>query len=237
MAIPTAAPVNRSAKTRLRSSVPTQRSTRTVCAGRAAVIPAPKTNMPARKSTGVPATMRNAVAAAATTLATTATRAGSNRSASRPPIGALVAAPIGGRLADRFDPARVAVVAKVVAAAATAFLIVAGTPVLFLAGMFVFGAGITAAQPAQTVLVLRWVSSEDRRRVFALLFTGSAVGMAIGSFTAGYLVDLNAIDGMWPAFATAALGFLISAGLIGIAGRGAPVDEVPAPEDAPSGSA
>jgi len=151
-------------------------------------------------------------------------------------IGALVAAPIGGRLADRFDPARVAVVAKVVAAAATAFLIVAGTPVLFLAGMFVFGAGITAAQPAQTVLVLRWVGSEDRRRVFALLFTGAAVGMAIGSFTAGYLVDLNAIDGMWPAFATAALGFLISAGLIGIAGRGAPADEVPAPEDAPSGS-
>jgi len=152
-------------------------------------------------------------------------------------IGALVAAPLGGRLADRFDPARVAVIAKVVAAAATAFLIVAGTPVLFLAGMFVFGAGITAAQPSQTVLVLRWVGAEDRRRVFALLFTGSAVGMAIGSFTAGYLVDLNAIDGMWPAFATAALGFLISAALIGIAGRGAPADEVPAPEDAPSSSA
>jgi len=152
-------------------------------------------------------------------------------------IGALLAAPMGGRLADRFDPARVAVIAKVVAAAATAFLIIAGTPVLFLAGMFVFGAGITAAQPAQTVLVLRWVGSEDRRRVFALLFTGAAVGMAIGAFTAGYLVDLTAIDGMWPAFATAALGFLISAGLIGIAGRGAPADEVPAPEDAPSGSA
>jgi len=152
-------------------------------------------------------------------------------------VGALLAAPIGGRLADRFDPARVAVIAKVVAAAATAFLIVAGTPVLFLAGMFVFGAGITAAQPAQTVLVLRWVGSEDRRRVFALLFTGAAVGMAIGAFTAGYLVDLTAIDGMWPAFATAAIGFLISAGLIGIAGRGAPADEVPAPEDAPSASA
>jgi MFS family permease len=149
-------------------------------------------------------------------------------------VGALLAAPIGGRLADRFDPARVAVIAKVVAAAATAFLIVAGTPVLFLAGMFVFGAGITAAQPAQTVLVLRWVGSADRRRVFAMVFTGAAVGMAIGAFTAGYLVDLTRIDGMWTAFATAAIGFLISATLIGIAGRGAPADEVPAPEDAPS---
>ena len=118
-----------------------------------------------------------------------------------------------------------------------AFLIVAGTPALFLAGMFVFGAGITAAAPAQTLLVLRWVDSADRRRVFALLFTGSAVGMAIGAFTAGYLVDLNAIDGMWPAFATAAIGFLISAALIGLAGRGAPADEVASPRDTPTASA
>jgi MFS family permease len=152
-------------------------------------------------------------------------------------IGALVAAPLGGRLADRFNPARVIVVAQIVAALASASLIVAGTPVFFLLGMFVFGAGITAAIPVQTILVLRWVESADRRRVFALLFTGSAIGMAIGAFTAGYLVDLKKLDGMWPAFATAAIGFLISATLIGIAGRGAPVDEVPAPEDAPSASA
>src|SRR5665648_151836 len=152
-------------------------------------------------------------------------------------VGALAAAPIGGRLADRFDPARVVVITKIVAAVATTFLIVAGTPVLFLVGMLVFGAGITAAMPVQTVLVLRWVESTDRRRVFALLFTGAAVGMAIGAFTAGYLVDLTAIDGMRPAFATAAVGFLISAGLIGIAGSGAPQDEVLAPEDAPGASA
>jgi len=152
-------------------------------------------------------------------------------------IGALVAAPIGGRLADRFNPARVVVVAQIIAAVASAFLIVAGTPVLFLLGMFVFGAGITAAIPVQTILVLRWVDSADRRRVFALLFTGSAIGMAIGAFTAGFLVDLGAIDGMWPAFATAAIGFLVSATVIGIAGRGAPADEVPAPQDAPTGSA
>ena len=151
-------------------------------------------------------------------------------------IGALVAAPGGGRLADRFDPARVAVFAKIVAAAATAFLIVAGTPALFLVGMFVFGAGITAAAPAQTVLVLRWVPSIDRRRVFALQFTGMAVGMAIGAFAAGYVVDLKATNGMVPAFATGAVGFLVSAGLIGIAARGAPADEVLSPQDAPNSS-
>jgi len=152
-------------------------------------------------------------------------------------IGALVAAPIGGRLADRFDPVRVVVVAQLVAAVASALLILAGTPVLFLLGMFVFGAGITAAIPVQTILVLLWVDAADRRRVFALLFTGSAVGMAIGAFTAGFIVDLKAIDGMWPAFATGAIGYLVSATLTGIAGRGAPADEVPAPLDEPSASA
>jgi MFS family permease len=152
-------------------------------------------------------------------------------------VGALVAAPIGGRLADRFSPARVIIVAQIVAALASAFLLLAGTPMQFLAGMFFLGVGVSAAIPVQTILVLRWIDSADRRRVFALLFTGSAVGMAIGAFTAGYLVDLKKVDGMWPAFATAAIGFLVSATLIGIAGRGAPVDEVPAPEDAPAASA
>jgi MFS family permease len=152
-------------------------------------------------------------------------------------IGALVAAPVGGRLADRFNPAGVVVVAQIIAAVASACLIVAGTPVLFLLGMFVFGAGITAAIPVETILVLRWVKSADRRRVFALLSTGSAIGMAIGAFTAGYLVNLKVIDGMWPAFATAAVGFLISATMIGVAGRNAPEDETPALLDVPSGSA
>jgi MFS family permease len=152
-------------------------------------------------------------------------------------IGALVAAPIGGRLADRLNPALVVVFAQIVAAVASASLIVAGTPVLFLLGMFVFGAGITAAIPVQTILVLRWVDSADRRRVFALLFTGSAIGMAIGAFTAGFLVNLKSIDGMRPAFATAAVGFIISALVVGVAGRGAPADQDSVLEDAPSGSA
>lgn len=155
-------------------------------------------------------------------------------------IGALAAAPVGGRLADRFDPALVAVTAKIVAALATAFLIIADSPGLFLAGMFVFGAGITTAAPAQTVLVLRWVAPEERRRVFAMLFTAVAVGMAIGAFAAGYLVDLRHIDGMWPAFATSAIGFLLSAGLVGLARCGAPgADVTPAleAERAPAGSA
>lgn len=138
-------------------------------------------------------------------------------------VGALLAAPVGGRLADRVSPVLVAVVAKLVAAVGAAGLVVAGTPETFLLGMFVFGVGITAANPAQTVLVLRWVGGgEDRRRVFAWQFTGQALGMAVGAFVAGYMVDLDSIHGMWPAFATAAAGFVVSAVLILAAGHGAP---------------
>ena len=135
-------------------------------------------------------------------------------------IGALVAAPVAGRLTDRLDPVRVAVAAKLVAALGTASLLVAETPGLFLAGMFVFGVGLTAATPAMSVLVLRWVGQADRRRVFAWQFTGQALGMALGSFAAGYLVDLHRTHGMWPAFATAALGFAVSAALLAATGSG-----------------
>ncbi|WP_406831410.1 MFS transporter [Pedococcus sp. KACC 23699] len=133
-------------------------------------------------------------------------------------VGALLAAPVGGRLADRVSPVLVAVGAKVIAAAGAASLIWASSPTAFLVGMFVFGLGITAANPAQSVLVLRWVGGNDRRRVFAWQFTGQALGMAVGAFAAGYVVDLDRTNGMWPAFATAGAGFLISAELLVVAG-------------------
>jgi hypothetical protein len=112
-------------------------------------------------------------------------------------VGALLAAPVGGRLADRMSPVTVAVAAKVVAAAGAASLIWANGPVSFLVGMFVFGLGITAAGPAQSVLVLRWVGGTDRRKVFAWQFTGQALGMAVGAFAAGYVVDLDRTSGMF----------------------------------------
>ncbi|MEO9153776.1 MAG: MFS transporter [Lapillicoccus sp.] len=143
-------------------------------------------------------------------------------------IGALVAAPVGGRLADRVSPVRVAVVAKLVAALATLVLLLAGSPMVFLAAMFVFGVGITAAQPAQSVLVLRWSGATDRRKMFAWAFTGASVGMAIGALLAAQVVDLDRTDGMSGAFLMAAAGFVVSAGLLALAGRG---DAAAAPSD------
>ena len=142
-------------------------------------------------------------------------------------VGALLAAPVGGRLADRRSPVAVAVAAKVVAAAGAASLIWANGPVSFLVGMFVFGLGLTAAGPAASVLVLRWTPSDDRRKVFAYKFTGEAIGMAVGAFVAGQFVDLDRADGMVFAFSAAGLGFAVSAALIHVAGIGAPNDLAP----------
>lgn len=134
-------------------------------------------------------------------------------------VGALAAAPVGGRLADRYSAVRVAVIGKTFAGFVVAALILADTPVTFLAAMAVFGAGVTAAQPAQTMLVLEWTAAADRRRVFAWQFSGSALGMAVGAWVAGRTVDLARPDGMDVSFAIAAAGFLASAALLVIAER------------------
>ncbi|SDS35852.1 MFS transporter [Microlunatus soli] len=136
-------------------------------------------------------------------------------------VGALLAAPLGGRLADRHNPAAVAMITRLLAAVAALCLISADHPVTFLAAMALFGFGLAGGSPAQSVLALRWAAGAgDRRRIFAWLASGQALGMGLGSFIAGFLVDLDRTDGMLPAFTIAAGGFALSSILIGIAGRG-----------------
>jgi MFS family permease len=137
-------------------------------------------------------------------------------------LGALVAAPLGGRLADRHSPVRVTAVARVVAALAVAGLVLADSPTAFLALMALFGAAATGAVPAQTLLVLRWVGEADRRRVFALVFSAQALSMAAGAWVGGRLVDLSRPTGMTWSFLLAAAGFVASAGLVVALGVGAP---------------
>ncbi|MFF2372255.1 MFS transporter [Agromyces sp. NPDC058110] len=134
-------------------------------------------------------------------------------------VGALVAAPLAGRLADRFDPVRVAVIAQLIGAAGVASLVVADVPGLFLAGMLVFGLGLSAAVPAKQVLALNWSSSADRRKIFAYKFTGESLGMAAGAFLAGLVVDLDRPDGLDIGFMMAAGGFVLSSAIIAVAGR------------------
>ena len=136
-------------------------------------------------------------------------------------VGALVAAPVAGRLSDRFNPVTVAVLSQLLGALGVGALVLADSSTSFLVGMFVFGLGLTAAVPAKQVLVLRWVDGSDRRRIFAYKFTGEALGMAAGAYVAGQLVNLKDVDGLDIGFLTAAAGFTISSMIIALAGRGA----------------
>jgi MFS family permease len=143
-------------------------------------------------------------------------------------VGALVAAPLAGRLADRFNPVLVAVVAQLVGATAVGSLVFFGSPAAFFAGMLIFGLGLSAAVPAKQVLALRWSSDTDRRKIFAYKFTGESLGMAAGAFLAGLIVDLGRPDGLNAGFLMAAAGFVLSSAIIGLAGmrRGVDLDSM-----------
>jgi MFS family permease len=134
-------------------------------------------------------------------------------------IGAVLTAPFAGRLADRYSAARLAVVFELLAAVSAVAMGAAGSALLFLAAIFVFGAAVTAASPATQVMVLECVEPAQRRAIFAYQFTAMALGMAVGAFAAGWFVDLTTAGGMWPAFGAAALGFAVSAGLLTAASR------------------
>lgn len=134
-------------------------------------------------------------------------------------VGAVLAAPFAGRLADRWSAGRLAVMVSLLAAAACFGMGLAGSSSTFLAGMLVFGAAVTAAAPAMQVLVLESVPADQRRAVFAYQFTSQALGMAVGAFAAGLVIDVDTATGMWPAFAAATLGFLVTAAFLAAATR------------------
>jgi MFS family permease len=140
-------------------------------------------------------------------------------------LGAVIAAPMAGRIADRYSAVALAVVFPLVAAFSALALGLADGPRSFLVAMAVFGAAITASAPPTQVLVLDAVPPEHRRSVFAYQFTAMALGMAVGAFTAGHLIDLNRPDGMFSAFLLAAAGFAVSALLIAGVGHRSASDE------------
>src|SRR5262249_14250914 len=116
-------------------------------------------------------------------------------------VGAIVAAPIAGRLADRYPAGGLATTLTAVAALPVVGLRLATGSGAFLAAMAVFGAAITAIGPATQVLGLDNVEAAERRAAFAYQFTAMALGMAAGAFLAGHLIDLTTPHGMWPSFA------------------------------------
>ena len=128
-------------------------------------------------------------------------------------LGAVVAAPLAGRLTDRYSAGHLAIVFPLVAAVSDRLGLGWPAATSFLAAMAVFGAAITAPAPPTQVLILEAVPPSERRSVFAYQFTAMALGMAVGAFAAGQVIDLEQPDGMWPAFARQ-LGFAVTAAFL-----------------------
>ncbi|MEV0842240.1 MFS transporter [Actinocatenispora sera] len=134
-------------------------------------------------------------------------------------VGALVAAPVAGRLTDRRRPASILILAQTVAGCGTLGMLVADGAWAFCVSSFVFGCGMTGASPAKSVLVLRWTSGGDRRRVFAYRFTGESVGMALGALASGTFVDLARPTGMTTSYATASVALGLAVLVVAVAAR------------------
>jgi MFS family permease len=132
-------------------------------------------------------------------------------------LGAVLSAPVAGRLADRYPAGPLATLLTLAAGISSIGLGLASNPVQFMAAIAFFGGAVTAVAPATQVLVLECVAPEERRSVFAYQFTALALGMAAGAFAAGLVVDLQRPGGMWPAFLAAAGGFAVSAVLLNLA--------------------
>lgn len=141
-------------------------------------------------------------------------------------LGALLASPLAGRLADRARPVVVATVARLVMVLAIVVLMFAGSTPVLLVGAFAYGAALAVVQPAISVLVLGVTPPARRRDAFAWQFIGQNLGLALGGVVGGFVVDLSTPTGSRPAYAFAALASVASALLVAAVGRRIERDQV-----------
>ena len=134
-------------------------------------------------------------------------------------LGALLAAPIAGRLADRSRPVVVATAARLGMVAAIVALMYAGDALAIWGAALAYGAALAVVQPSTSVMVLDLTPADKRRDAFAWQFIGQNLGLAIGGLVGGYLVDLSSATGSRPAYAFAAACSVASAVLVGVVGR------------------
>src|SRR4051812_21590893 len=154
-------------------------------------------------------------------------------------VGALVAAPVAGRLADRGQPVIVATAARLAMVLALLGLTWSGGVAGLLSAALAYGAAYAMVQPAVSVLLLELTPTHRRRDAFAAQFIGSNLGLALGGLVGGWLVGLSTPTGVRPAYLFAAAASTLSAVIVAAVGRAAhrPALSVPEsavePEDAP----
>ena len=134
-------------------------------------------------------------------------------------LGALLASPVAGQLADRARPVVVATAARLAMVFTIIGLMYARGPMEIWAFALADGAALAVLQPAISVMVLGITPAEKRREVFAWQFIGQNLALAIGGFVGGFMVDLSSPTGARPAYAFAALASIASAVMVAVVGR------------------
>ncbi|MEV7175779.1 MFS transporter [Kitasatospora sp. NPDC093679] len=104
-------------------------------------------------------------------------------------LAALAVLPFTGRGIDRYGPRPVLLAGAVLAAVGAFAFGQAATAPTLLVSSFLFGAGITACQPALATMIVRSTGRAGRSRAFALQFTLVNLGMGIGALAGGQIVD------------------------------------------------
>lgn len=145
-------------------------------------------------------------------------------------LGALLAAPLAGRLADQARPVVVATVSRLAMILTVVGLMYANNPTEVWIAALGYGAALAVVQPSVSVLVLELTPPARRRDAFAWQFIGQNLGLALGGLVGGYLVDLTTATGSRPTYLFAAAASLLSAVLVGaVGGSRRSAVEVPEP--------
>ena len=141
-------------------------------------------------------------------------------------VGSLLFAPIAGRLADRRNPVSLAALSRLLIAAAVGALALAQSPLTVWLAAAALGAAVALSQPAIQVILLAWTPEARHRQVFAWQFIAMNLGLAIGGFVGGFVIDLSTPTSSRPIYLIAAGGAILSAAAVYLAGRGTQITQV-----------
>jgi MFS family permease len=100
-------------------------------------------------------------------------------------LGALVAGPLGGTLADRVGRRPTLVGALVASATFATLLGLVRAPVLVVVGVFAFGVAASSVFPALFAAVADVVPEADRPRAFGLLYWANNIGISLSAVVGG----------------------------------------------------
>lgn len=113
------------------------------------------------------------------------------------PIGSALAAPMWGRLLDRFGASRVLIASLLLGTLAVAPVALAGSPLHLVIARFCFGAAAIGTGPSAITLVRQRSPAGMESRVLAYLTSFGMLGLGIGPFLAGVIGPVMGLRAYW----------------------------------------